>query len=137
MGKINVNSNAYIITYSVVMVVIVAILLAVTSLSLQPRQQDNILNEKKTQIVKALGENPESVKYEDVIASASIINAEGKVISTDEGEVFDALNKIKDSFAAGQFPLFEAKNGCVVIPMTGNGLWGPDRKSTRLNSSHA
>lgn len=125
MGKINVNSNAYIITYSVVMVVIVAILLAVTSLSLQPIQQDNILNEKKTQIVKALGENPESVKYEDVIASASIINAEGKVISTDEGEVFDALNKIKDSFAAGQFPLFEAKNGCVVIPMTGNGLWGP------------
>lgn len=125
MGKINVNSNAYIITYSVVMVVIVAILLAVTSLSLQPRQQDNILNEKKTQIVKALGENPESVKYEDVIASASIINAEGKVISTDEKAVFEALGKLKDSFAAGEFPLFEAKNGCVVIPMTGNGLWGP------------
>lgn len=125
MGKINVNSNAYIITYSVVMVVIVAILLAVTSLSLQPIQQDNILNEKKTQIVKALGENPESVKYEDVIASASIINAEGKVISTDEKAVFEALGKLKDSFAAGEFPLFEAKNGCVVIPMTGNGLWGP------------
>lgn len=125
MGKINVNSNAYIITYSVVMVVIVAILLAVTSLSLQPRQQDNILNEKKTQIVKALGENPESVKYEDVIASASIINAEGKVFSTEEKAVFEALGKLKDSFAAGQFPLFEAKNGCVVIPMTGNGLWGP------------
>jgi Na+-transporting NADH:ubiquinone oxidoreductase subunit C len=125
MGKINVNSNAYIITYSVVMVVIVAILLAVTSLSLQPRQQDNILNEKKTQIVKALGENPESVKYEDVIASASIINAEGKVISTEEKAVFEALGKLKDSFAAGEFPLFEAKNGCVVIPMTGNGLWGP------------
>ena len=125
MGKINVNSNAYIITYSVVMVVIVAILLAVTSLSLQPRQQDNILNEKKTQIVKALGENPESVKYEDVIASASIINAEGKVISTEEKAVFEALGKLKDSFAAGEFPLFEAKNGWVVIPMTGNGLWGP------------
>lgn len=125
MGKINVNSNAYIITYSVVMVVIVAILLAVTSLSLQPRQQDNILNEKKTQIVKALGENPESVKYEDVIASASIINAEGKVISIEEKAVFEALGKLKDSFAAGEFPLFEAKNGCVVIPMTGNGLWGP------------
>lgn len=125
MGKINVNSNAYIITYSVVMVVIVAILLAVASLSLQPYQEANILNEKKTQIVKALGENPESVKYEDVIAQASILDAEGNVVSTDEGAVFKALNTLKDSFAAGQYPLFEAKNGCVVIPLYGAGLWGP------------
>ena len=55
MAKFNVNSNAYIIIYSVVMVVIVAVLLAVTSLSLQERQGENILNEKRQQIVKALG----------------------------------------------------------------------------------
>lgn len=125
MGKINVNSNAYIITYSVVMVVIVAILLAVAALSLKPYQDANALNEKQTQIVKALGENPETAKYEDVIAKASIIDAEGNVIKTEEKAVFEALGKLKDSFAAGEFPLFEAKNGCVVIPLTGNGLWGP------------
>ena len=51
MAKFNVNSNAYIIIYSVVMVVIVAVLLSVTSLSLQERQGENILNEKKQQIV--------------------------------------------------------------------------------------
>ena len=49
MAKFNVNSNAYIIIYSVVMVVIVAVLLSVTSLSLQERQGENILNEKKQQ----------------------------------------------------------------------------------------
>ncbi|MBE6206510.1 MAG: NADH:ubiquinone reductase (Na(+)-transporting) subunit C [Rikenellaceae bacterium] len=125
MGKINVNSNAYIITYSVVMVVIVAILLAVAALSLKPYQDANALNEKQTQIVKALGENPETAKYEDVIAKASIIDAEGNVIKTEEKAVFEALGKLKDSFAKGEFPLFEAKNGCVVIPLTGNGLWGP------------
>lgn len=125
MGKINVNSNAYIITYSVVMVVIVAILLSVAALSLQPYQQANILNEKKTQIVKALGENPESVKYEDVIAKAMILDAAGNVVSEDEKAIFDALNSLSDSFKAGQYPIFEAKNGCIVVPMYGAGLWGP------------
>lgn len=124
MGKINVNSNAYIITYSVVMVVIVAILLSVASLSLKPFQEANVLNEKKDQIVKALG-HPESVQYKSVIAKALIINAEGEVVSTDEGEVFEALNNIKDSFKANRFPVFEDKEGCVVIPLTGSGLWGP------------
>ena len=60
MAKFNVNSNAYIIIYSIVMVVVVAVLLAVTSLSLQSRQNENMLNEKRQQIVKALGENPET-----------------------------------------------------------------------------
>ena len=50
--KVNTNSNTYIIIYSVVMVVIVAVLLSVAALGLQERQQENILNEKKTQIVK-------------------------------------------------------------------------------------
>lgn len=125
MGKINVNSNAYIITYSVVMVVVVAILLSLASLSLKPMQDANVLNEKKTQIVKALGENPESVKYEDVIASAAILDKDGNVKSTEEKVVFEALNKLKDSFAAGEYPIFEAKNGCIVIPLYGAGLWGP------------
>lgn len=125
MGKINVNSNAYIITYSVVMVVIVAILLSVAALGLKDRQDANILNEKKTQIVKALGHNPEKVSYEDAKISAYILDKEGKVTSDDEKEVFEALNKIKDSFAAGKFPVFEAEDGSVVIPLYGAGLWGP------------
>lgn len=126
MGKINVNSNAYIITYSVVMVVIVAILLSVAALGLKDRQNANILNEKKTQIVKALGHNPEKVSYEDAKISAYILDKEGnKDTSYDEKEVFEALNKIKDSFAAGKFPVFEAEDGSVVIPLYGAGLWGP------------
>lgn len=125
MGKINVNSNAYIITYSVVMVVIVAILLSVAALGLKDRQDANILNEKKTQIVKALGHNPEKVSYEDAKITAYILDKEGKVTSDDEKEVFEALNKIKDSFAAGKFPVFEAEDGSVVIPLYGAGLWGP------------
>ena len=80
MAKFNVNSNAYIIIYSVVMVVVVAVLLSVTSLSLQSRQNENMLNEKRQQIVKALGENPETAAYGDVVAEAAMLDKSGNKI---------------------------------------------------------
>lgn len=122
--KINTNSNTYIIIYSVVMVVIVAVLLAVAALGLAPRQQENMLNEKKTQIVKALGEDPATVAYDSVITKAVILDQTGAVVSEDVKEVFDALNDLKGSFASNRFPLFVATSG-VVVPLYGAGLWGP------------
>lgn len=124
MAKINVNSNAYIILYSVVMVVIVAVLLAVTSLSLQKRQGENILNEKKQQIVKALGEDPTTASYSDVVAEAVMLDKNGKKIEgKNDQDIFDALADLTASFAAGEYPVFKATNGCVVIPVYGAGLW--------------
>ena len=126
MAKFNVNSNAYIIIYSVVMVVVVAVLLAVTSLSLQERQNDNILNEKRQQIVKALGEDPAATSYADVIAEATMLDKNGnKIEGKNDADIFNALGDLTASFAAGEFPIFKAKNGCVVIPVYGAGLWGP------------
>lgn len=118
--KFNVDSNVYIILYSVVMVVVVAALLAVVSLSLQSRQNDNALNEKKQQIVTALGEDPLTTDYDSVIAEAVMLDASG---NPTDGDVFAALQDLKGSIAAGKFPLFKAKNGCVVIPVYGAGLW--------------
>ena len=120
--KFNTNSNVYIIIYSVVMVVIVAVLLSLAAIGLKPRQDANILNEKKTQIVKALGE---TASYEDVVAEAALLDAEGNVVENDTQKVFDALQSVKDSRAAGQFPIFKAKDGSVVVPLYGAGLWGP------------
>ena len=126
MAKFNVNSNAYIIIYSVVMVVVVAVLLAVTSLSLQERQNENMLNEKRQQIVKALGENPETATYSDVVAEAVMLDKNGQAISgKTEANIFEALNDLTASFEAGEFPIFKAANGSVVIPVYGAGLWGP------------
>lgn len=126
MAKLNVNSNAYIIIYSVVMVVVVAVLLSVASLSLQSRQSENMLNEKRQQIVKALGENPETASYADVVAEAVMLDKSGNAISgKSEADIFSALNDLTASFDAGEFPVFKAQNGCVVIPVYGAGLWGP------------
>ena len=122
--KVNTNSNTYIIIYSIVMVVIVAVLLSVAALGLAPRQQANMLNEKKTQIVKALGEDPATVAYDSIITKAVILDASGAVVSEDVAEVFAALNDLKASFAAERYPLFVATSG-VVVPLYGAGLWGP------------
>ena len=92
MAKFNVNSNAYIIIYSVVMVVVVAVLLSVTSLSLQSRQNENMLNEKRQQIVKALGENPETAAYGDVVAEAAMLDKSGnKIEGKTDADIFNAL----------------------------------------------
>ena len=122
--KINTNSNVYIITYSVVMVVIVAVLLSLAAIGLKPRQDANILNEKKTQIVKALGYDA-TVSYDDVVAEAALLNAEGAVVNNDVAKVFEALQSVKDSRDAGEFPIFKANDGSVVVPLYGAGLWGP------------
>ena len=123
--KFNTNSNVYIITYSVVMVVIVAVLLSLAALGLKSRQDENILNEKKTQIVKALGYDAVTTNYEDVVAEAALLDAAGAVVENDTQKVFDALQSVKDTRAEGKFPIFKATDGSVVVPLYGAGLWGP------------
>ena len=114
------NSNAYIVFYSTVMVVIVALLLAFTSLSLKERQQANEINEKKDAIVASLG--LEKGSYDSAI-EAYVVNATGEKVEV-EGEVIKLLSKLADCYAAGKYPVFENKTtGEVVIPVTGKGLW--------------
>ena len=59
------NSNAYIVLYSTVMVVVVATLLALAALGLQKRQAENELNEKKQAILGSLAAQGES--YDEFI----------------------------------------------------------------------
>jgi Na+-transporting NADH:ubiquinone oxidoreductase subunit C len=114
------NSNAYIVFYSTVMVVIVAIMLAFTSLSLKDRQNANELNEKKDAIVASLG--LEKGSYDEVI-EAYVVNKEGQVIETAETPL-QKLFDLVGSHAKGEYPVFENKaTGEVVFPLTGKGLW--------------
>ncbi len=120
MKKFNTNSNAYIIVSSTVMVVAVATLLAVAALSLQKRQYANELNEKKQSILASLSATGEN--YDEFI-EARVLDAEGRTV--EGGDVFAMLNDLQGSFDAGNYPVFEARDGRVVIPVTGSGLWGP------------
>ena len=72
------NSNSYTITYSVVLVLIVAFLLALTFQALKPAQDANVALDKQKQILYALnirGLNNEAAaqKYKEVVISDDII----------------------------------------------------------------
>lgn len=114
------NSNAYIILYSTVMVVIVAALLALAALGLQKRQYENELNEKKQAILASLSASDQ--RYDEFI-DAYVVDKNGARI--DGQDVFALLNDLPGAYAAGKFPVFEARDGRVVVPVTGMGLWGP------------
>lgn len=122
----NKNSNTYIITYSTVMVVVVAIVLAVAALSLQDRQVANELNEKKSNILNSLGMDL-STDFDEAIEAYAVDGA-GAGEKIEASAAFDMLksNKsLRESRAAGSYLLFLNKeDGRVVIPIVGKGLWG-------------
>lgn len=117
------NSNIYIVVYATVMVVVVAALLAVTALSLQGRQRANTLNEKKEAILASLGAAEQD--YDKYIA-AYAVDAQGERIeSVSADEALQMLFDLKKAEAAATYPVFEAADGRIVLPVNGTGLWGP------------
>ena len=117
------NGNAYILLYSTVMVVIVAVLLAVASLSLQQRQYQNELNEKKNNILQSLNATGQDF---DQLVKAYVIDADGNKTEKPAAEVFNMMKSNKDLrnlYAQHTLVLFEVNDGRVVIPLIGKGLW--------------
>ena len=59
----------------------------------------------------------------DAFIKGYVLDADGNEL---EGEdVFELLKDLQGAFDDGKFPVFEAADGRVVIPVTGMGLWGP------------
>ena len=76
---------------------------------------------KKDAIVASLG--LEKGCYDSVI-EAYVVNKAGEKIQT-EATPLDKLFGLADSYAAGEYPVFENKTtGEVVFPVIGKGLWG-------------
>ena len=95
-------SDRYIFRYIIILVVIVSVLLSGAAMLLKPYQDRNVKNEQRINILKAAG-----------ITGVDNKNAEQlfKQHCTDQ----------KD----GDLPLYVIDNQITVIPMRGNGLWGP------------
>ena len=124
---INKNSNLYIITYTVVMVVIVGALLAFLATSLKDKQAANVLNEQKTSIMKAFGEADAS--FDEVVTMGRL--TAGEFVAAEEADVkavFDLLGNRKElAEAQDELPIFKMEKEGVtkfVLPIVGKGLWG-------------
>lgn len=122
---INKNSNAYIIIYTVVMVVIVGALLAFLATSLKPMQDANVLDEQKTSIMKAFGEA--EANFDEVVTVGCITDGEFVAVE-DVAATFELLGDRKALAAVeNNLPIFKMeKDGAekFVLPIVGKGLWG-------------
>lgn len=127
----NKQGNTYTFLYSVVLVVVVAALLSIVSLSLQPLQNENRENEKRQNILSAIhisstADNSAEL-FRKYIKEQFILNARGEKI---EGNAFNVNIEKEYSLPAEQrkLPVFVADvDGATkyILPIYGAGLWGP------------
>lgn len=127
----NKESNTYTFIYSIVLVVIVAVALSVISLWLQPKQNENIENEKRQNIlqsVKIETTRDDSKKvFSQYITRQFIVNSRGEEVP---GEAFsvDLAKEVKKKSDERLLPVYVAEiNGETkyILPVQGTGLWGP------------
>lgn len=128
----NKESNIYTFIFATIMVVVVAVLLSFTAITLKPIQQKNIEIEKKQNILSSVNV-PNTVanaekQYENVIVKSLIVNINGDAV---EGDAFN-INLQKEMakpVKERQLPLLKAQlddgNTYYIIPLRGKGLWGP------------
>lgn len=129
----NTNSNTYTIVYASIVVVLVAFLLAFVSSVLKERQNANVELDTKKQILSSLNVDFENADpaalYEEIIKEDMIINSLGDTLAKEGGfYVKIADENAKDKLEDRQLPVFVANvDGATkyVLPVRGNGLWGP------------
>jgi len=141
----NKNATGYTFLFSIVMVLIVGISLAFTSLSLKPLQKQNEADKQMVDILGAVGvtttrENakndfPTFVKERlSIDHKGNVLNsASGTVDSNDASDPFnlDVKKDYRSKKPASElsFPLYVCENELgdklYVIPVVGSGLWGP------------
>jgi len=143
---INKDSNGYTLTFAFVLVVVVGAILAVLSVSLKPMQKTNEKVKKKMDIISAMMSTKEfdanvdrgnaEVKFDELIQieNAIVLDMNGKVKEGSTGKAvldIDIRKERRDKTLAESdknYPLFVGKKDgetMYVIPLVGNGLWGP------------
>lgn len=103
---LDTNSNVYTIVYATVIVIIVAVLLALTSQALSPRQEANRLLDKQKQILVALNQD---------------------YSTTDPAQLYLSLVNDTIEVGADKLPVYQAVidgQTKYIFPLKGTGLWG-------------
>ncbi len=116
------NSNAYIILYSTVMVVIVAVVAGRLVRCRNASTQTNWAR-RRSNILQSLGVPDGDF---DAMVKAYVVDAAGNKTEKPAEEVFDMMKTNKDlraDYERKTLILFEATDGRVIIPLIGKGLW--------------
>lgn len=127
----NKQGNTYTFLYSVVLVVVVAALLSLISLSLQPRQNENRRNEKRQNILSAIHISSTAANsaelFNKYIKEQFVLNSRGERLTGSAFDV-DVQKQYNLPVEERKLPVFVAKvDGATkyILPIYGAGLWGP------------
>lgn len=129
----NTNSNKYTIIYAIILVVIVAALLSVFAIYLQPKQAKNIELEKKRNILAAINISTENDNDVDKLFNEHIVKS---ITVDDKGNInedIEAFNiDVKTEFGKVPdkrfLPIYIAATNDgtkYLFALYGKGLWGP------------
>lgn len=138
---INKNSTSYTIMFAIILVVVSGAGLASLSTALKPIQKANVQNEKRQFILSAAGyASMDSLKtmsqeqistiFEESI-SEQVFDFDGNDLEGVKAFDIDIVKEYKSTKndpSIRKYPLFIFDNGTTkkyIVPMAGNGLWGP------------
>ena len=116
------------------MVLIVGTVLAFIYMALKPKQNENIANDTRKQIMSALHiatPSDDQVKetYEKYIIQDLLVDMEGNIVDSAQNVAFDVDMKKNVKLADRQLPVMKCRldDGSIkyVLPVYGAGLWGP------------
>lgn len=128
----NRQSNTYTIIYAMVLVLLVGVGLSVVYQALRPKQEENIANDIKRQIlasaliVPADGESIGEL-YGKHIKKAIVVNSKGETVDGDALDV-NVSAEVKKPADERLLPVFECETASgikYIVPVYGAGLWGP------------
>ena len=130
----NKNSNLYQILYAAVMVLLVGTVLAFIYMALKPKQNENIANDTRKQILSALhiaAPDDSQVKetYEKYIIQDLLVDKEGNIVDSAANVAFNVEMKKNVKLTERQLPVMKCRldDGSIkyVLHVYGAGLWGP------------
>ena len=130
----NKNSNIYQILYAAVMVLLVGSVLALIYMALKPKQDENIANDTRKQIMSALhiaAPDDSKVKetYEKYVIQDLLVDRDGNIVDSTENVAFEVDMKKNVKLEDRLLPVMKCKmdDGSIkyVLPVYGAGLWGP------------
>lgn len=126
-------SNTYIFIFSIIMVVVVALLLSLAAMQLKPFQDKNIEVEKKQNILASI-RIKSTVKdavelYAKYITDSYVLNSKGEKQEGVDAFAVELKNEVSKPVAQRLLPVYvgtlDDKTNAFVMPLRGKGLWGP------------
>ncbi|MDR0982283.1 MAG: NADH:ubiquinone reductase (Na(+)-transporting) subunit C [Culturomica sp.] len=128
----NRQGNLYTFIYSIVLVVLVAALLSIIAMWLQPTQNENIENEKRQKILSSINisstREESKALFEKYIINQFVVNSKGDTIKDENAFTLDLAVEAQKPCEEKLMPVFVANiDGAVkyILPVYGKGLWGP------------